>query len=293
MTPATFETLIMKLREFWRQQGCTELCGYDLPMGAGTYHPATVFGVLGADPRSLCYVQPSRRPQDGRYGESSNRMYQHHQFQVMLKPAPEDAQKLAYQSLEYVGIDIKAHDIKFIENNWESPVLGASGVGWEVWCDGMEILQYTYFERMGGLQLPTIPVEYAYGLERIVLILADSQDIGKTQWSSGVSYDAVRFDHECALSRYSFEDLNLERSRAKLASQCVECRELIEKQNWLAAYEAFLLGVHEFNVLHAYGALGQTERAELVLQLHELAGRCCELYLEAHVARGRIEFAQQ
>jgi glycyl-tRNA synthetase alpha chain len=291
MTTTSFSSVIERLRSFWRTHGCAELCGYDMQMGAGTYHPATVFGVLDDLPRAFCYVQPSRRPQDGRYGESSNRLYQHHQFQVILKPAPQDAQILAYQSLIAVGLDVTVHDIKFIENNWESPVLGANGVGWEVWCDGMEILQYTYFEKMGGIQLATTPVEYAYGLERLSLILNASDSIMSTSWDGGLSYRDVRFDHEQGMSRYTFEHLDIKRARTRLDMQFMEVQELLKHDDWLAAYEALLVAVHEFNVLHGHGALGQAERANLVLECRGLAARCCAIYLKGRIQKDATENA--
>lgn len=276
----TFCSIVDALLAFWRQYGCAQLYPYSgVGVGAGTYHPATVFGVLGSDPRSVCYVQPSQRPQDGRYGKQGNRVYQHHQFQVVLKPSPEDAQRLVYDSLAAIGIGSK-HDIRFIENNWESPVLGANGVGWEVWCDGMEILQYTYFQQMGGVKLETTPVEYAYGLERIALILCDAADIMDLPWSKGTAYKDVYYDAEYNNSLYTFRQLNVEESRKNFRKHADACQKLLERENWYVAYEMLLRAVYEFNLLHGYGALGVAERADMVLQLRTLTGKCCAKYLE-------------
>ena len=256
----TFCRIVDKLSSFWRDYGCAKLYPYNcVSVGAGTYHPATVFGVFGANPMSICYVQPSQRPQDGRYGKQGNRVYQHHQFQVVLKPSPSDAQKLVYDSLAAIGIDSK-HDIRFIENNWESPVLGANGVGWEVWCDGMEILQYTYFQKMGGIKLESAPIEYAYGLERIALILCDTADIMNVQWSDNMTYADMRQDAEYCNSLHTFEHLNVANSRQNFAGYLSSCEDLLSKNNWYVAYEMMLKATHEFNLLHGYGSLGTAER---------------------------------
>lgn len=278
----TFCSIVDALSAFWRKHGCASLYPYSsVSVGAGTYHPATVFGVLNAKPMSICYVQPSQRPQDGRYGKQGNRIYQHHQFQVVLKPSPADAQKLVYDSLTAIGIDEK-HDIRFIENNWESPVLGANGVGWEVWCDGMEILQYTYFQKMGGIRLESTPIEYAYGLERIALILCDTADIMSMQWSENATYKDVYGDSEYYNSLHTFEHLDAEKSRQNFMDYAGACEALLAKGNWYAAYEMFLKATHEFNLLHGYGALGVAERASMVLQLRTLTGKCCVQYLEVN-----------
>ena len=276
MSTPTFCEITKKLADFWCQHGCDQLYPHTSNVGAGTYHPATVFGVLGDDPRSICYVQPSQRPQDGRYGQPGNRVYQHHQFQVVLKPFPSNAQQLAYQSLRAIGID-NTHDIRFIENNWESPVLGANGIGWEVWCDGMEILQYTYFQKMGGIQLTTIPVEYAYGLERVALILAAQSDIMELQWDK-TQYKDLHYASEHHNSAHTFKHLDVPRTRNRFADYLLECEHLLTYNNWYAAYEMLLQAVHQFNLLHGYGALGVAERADMILKLRTLTGQCCTLF---------------
>jgi glycyl-tRNA synthetase alpha chain len=271
------------LADFWDKHGCDQLYPHTCNIGAGTYHPATVFGVLGDDSRSFYYVQPSQRPQDGRYGQAGNRVYQHHQFQVVLKPFPDNAQQLAYHSLRAIGID-NTHDIRFVENNWESPVLGANGIGWEVWCDGMEILQYTYFQKMGGIELTTIPIEYAYGLERIALILANQSNIMDLQWSNA-QYKDVHYHAEYYNSLHTFEHLDVSRTRDRFTSYLVDCEHLLLHDNWYAAYEMLLQAVHQFNLLHGYGALGVAERADMILKLRTLTGKCCVEYQTCALSR--------
>ena len=277
---AIFTQLQLSLSEFWLSYGATQLCSYDMPVGAGTYHPATVFGVLGKKPMSIFYIQPSRRPQDGRYGESANRLYQHHQFQVVLKPTPTHAQTLVYQSLEHIGISPAQHDIRFIENNWESPVLGANGVGWEVWCDGTEILQYTYFQRMGGQDLEITPIEYAYGLERLALILNRYDHIMNIPWSLHFSYGDIRKQQEYDHSVHTFQGISPNQIRGSINQSLENCHNLLNLNAVYAAYDTFLHAVHNFNLIHGYGALGVAERADLVLKLRTIANLCCKRFVE-------------
>lgn len=267
--PKNFCEIIDVLRDFWGGQQCSFLMSHDVPSGAGTYHPATFFGALQQDTR-ISYVSPSRRPQDGRYGESPNRMYQHHQFQVLLRPSPEFSQELVYHSFARLGID-KKYDIRFVDNNWESPVLGASGVGWEVWVNGLEVLQYTYFQKIGGIELNPTAVEYAYGLERLALIVNDSEDVMKVMWDRNLSYGEIRKLIERQQSAYTFESTDIPKARERMCSFMQEAVTLVGQKLHYPAYENFLFGVHEFNKLHACGALGVGERANMVLELRQIA----------------------
>jgi len=276
----SFVELQNRMQEFWSRHNAVYLLPYSGFVGAGTYHPATVFGALGDSHTSVCYIQPSCRPQDGRYGDSFNRMYQHHQFQVFLKPAPKDAQKLLYDCLDFIGIDTSVHDIRFIENNWESPVLGANGVGWEIWCDGTEVCQYTYFQKIGNKNLTVMPIEYAFGMERLLTILNHSQHIMDIPWSHSVKYRDVRYQEENEYSEYVFK--HIKQKDKDMSESFAEVNRLLGLQLVCAAYDVFLTMVHRFNLLHGFGALGVAERAQLVLELRKIANRCCDVYLERY-----------
>ena len=274
-----FQTLILTLQEYWRKQGCVLVQPYDIEVGAGTFAPPTFFGVLGPDPWKVGYVQPSRRPSDGRYGENPNRLYQHHQFQVIIKPAPSDIQDIYLNSLKALGIDFQSHDIRFVEDDWESPTLGASGLGWEVWCDGLEITQFTYFQQMGGFELEPVPVELTYGLERIAMFLQEVDNVFDLEWAAGVSYSKMRKKQEYEFSRYSFEEVPVEEYRDLFSRFEEESTAIVQAGLVYPAYELVLKCSHIFNLLDARGAISVSERANYIGRIRRLAKGCAEIYL--------------
>ncbi len=276
-----FQTLITTLNEFWRRRGCLLLQPYDSEVGAGTFAPATFFGVLGGQPWSVVYIQPSRRPSDGRYGENPNRLYQHNQCQVIIKPAPEKIQDIYLQSLFRLGIDPRRHDIRFVEDDWESPTLGASGLGWEVWCDGLEITQFTYFQQMGGLELDPVAVELTYGLERIAMFLQGEENVFRLAWAPGVDYGTIRRRHEFEFSRYSFEEADLDLWRDFFDRSERECLSLLERDLCFPAYDFVLKASHAFNILDSRGAISVSERANYIGRIRALAKGCATAYLQA------------
>ena len=270
----TLQDLILKLSDYWAAQGCLIQQPLDIEMGAGTMHPETFLRVLGPQPWNVAYVQPSRRPADGRFGENPNRLFKHHQFQVILKPAPDDIQDLYLQSLEACGIDLRAHDVRFEEDNWESPTLGAWGIGWQVLYDGLEITQFTYFQQAGGIDLSPISAEITYGLERIAMYLQDVEDVYELAWSGDIRYGSVRHEEEYQLSRYSFELADVELHRRLFESYLDEAWRLLgreERRTALAAYDWCLKSSHAFNVLDARGAVSVSERAGMILRIRKLA----------------------
>jgi len=275
-----FQTLILKLQEYWREQGCVLVQPYDLEVGAGTFAPPTFFGVLGPEPWKVGYVQPSRRPSDGRYGENPNRLYQHHQYQVILKPAPEKIQDIYLNSLKTLGIDFQRHDIRFVEDDWESPTLGASGLGWEVWCDGLEITQFTYFQQMGGFELDPVPVELTYGLERIAIFLQGVENVFDLEWAPGVSYREMRKRQEYEFSRYSFEEVPVDEYRDLFTRFEKESTDILPAGLVYPAYELVLKCSHIFNLLDARGAISVSERANYIGRIRRLAKGCAELYTQ-------------
>jgi glycyl-tRNA synthetase alpha chain len=274
----TFQQLIFKLTEFWASRGCLIQQPHDVEMGAGTMHAETFLRVLGPAPWSVAYVQPSRRPADGRFGENPNRLYKHHQFQVILKPAPDEVQQLYLQSLEAVGIDLGAHDVRFEEDNWESPTLGAWGIGWQVMYDGLEITQFTYFQQAGGLDLSPISAELTYGLERIAMTLQGVDNVYDLQWGPGVKYRDVRHRDEVEQSKYSFGQVE-GLSAADFARQHREwfdeyhalARKLLDAGLVLPALDYTLKSSHIFNVLDASGGIGVAERTAYILRVRQLA----------------------
>jgi len=273
----TFQDLIFKLSEFWASQGCLLQQPLDTEIGAGTMHPETFLRVLGPAPWSVAYVQPSRRPADGRFGENPNRLFKHHQFQVILKPAPDEVQALYLQSLEACGIDLRAHDVRFEEDNWESPTLGAWGIGWQVLFDGLEITQFTYFQQAGGLDLAPISVELTYGLERLAMSLQGVDNVYDLEWTSGVKYRDVRHRDEVEQSKYVFGQVEM--PRAEFAQQHRRWfdeyyafgQTLLSSGLVLPALEYCLKCSHAFNVLDASGSIGVTERAAYILKVRQLA----------------------
>jgi glycyl-tRNA synthetase alpha chain len=301
----TFQELILKLMHFWDRHGCVLQQPYDTEVGAGTMHPETFLRVLGSSPYRVAYVQPSRRPADGRYGENPNRLYKHFQYQVVLKPSPADIQDIYLRSLEAIGIDLRAHDIRFEEDNWESPTLGAWGIGWQVLLDGLEITQFTYFQQSGGIDLDPISVEITYGLERICAFLQDVESVYEIRWTRDKTYGEIRLAEEQQLSEYSFARSDAKALRAEFELHEKEAKELLD--GWkhlapdagatrspdvgaptkervrfplLAAYDHCLKCSHLFNLMDARGVISTTERAALMQRVRTLACRTAAAYLE-------------
>jgi glycyl-tRNA synthetase alpha chain len=281
-----FQDLILKLQSYWAGRGCILAQGYDLEVGAGTMNPATYLRVLGPEPWSVAYVEPSRRPADGRFGENPNRLYQHHQFQVILKPNPPDVQELYLGSLEAIGIDPRAHDIRFVEDDWESPTLGAWGLGWEVWCDGMEITQYTYFQQAGGFEVKPVAAELTYGLERIAMYLQDVENVFDVEWVKGVRYREVFHRNEVEMSEYSFRASDPKMLFTLFDMYEAECKRLLPLGLPLPAYDQCLKCSHTFNNLDARGAISVTERAAYIGRVRALAHGCARGYLDSREALG-------
>ena len=281
----TLQDLILKLSEFWAAHGCLIQQPLDLEVGAGTSHPETVLRVLGPRHWSVAYVQPSRRPDDGRFGENPNRLFKHHQFQVILKPSPDDVQHTYLQSLEACGIDPRQHDIRFEEDNWESPTLGAWGIGWQVMLDGLEITQFTYFQQMGGVDLVPVSVELTYGLERIAMALQRVDSVFELQWAPGVTYGEVRLQDEIEQSKYSFGLVDMPRDeffalhRDLFDRYYGFARVLLRSGLILPALEHCLKCSHLFNILDASGGLGVTERTAYILKVRQLAVAIAEAYV--------------
>jgi glycyl-tRNA synthetase alpha chain len=270
----TLQEIVFALERFWSERGCLVHQPWDAEVGAGTMHPETFFRVLGPKPWKVAYVQPSRRPADGRYGENPNRLYKHEQLQVILKPPPSDIQDVYLQSLLALGIDPAAHDVRFEEDNWESPTLGAWGIGWQVLLDGQEITQFTYFQQAGGIELAPISGEITYGLERIGMYLQDVEDVYQLRWSSDTLYGDVRKEEEFELSRYSFELADPDLHRRLFESYLAEGWRVLKTpggRTTLPAYDWCLKSSHAFNVLDARGAISVTERAGMILSIRKLA----------------------
>ncbi len=275
----TFQDLIHRLSEYWAAQDCVIQQPYDTEVGAGTMHPDTFLKVLDERPWRVAYVQPSRRPADARYGENPFRLGKHYQYQVILKPAPLDVQSVYVRSLEAIGIDLKVHDLRFEEDNWEAPTLGAWGLGWQVMLDGMEITQFTYFQQVGGRELSPISAEITYGLERIAMFLGRHQSVYDVQWVSGTPYGEVRHRDELESSHYYFEIADVAFLEAQFAGYEAEARRCIDAGMALPAYECALKCSHLFNVLDARGAVSATERVALIKRVRDLAVACADTYL--------------
>lgn len=280
--PLTFQELILNLQKFWAEHGCILQQPYDLEVGAGTMAPETFLRVLGPKPYSVAYVQPSRRPADGRYGDNPNRLYKHTQLQVILKPPPENVQQLYLESLAAVGIDLRQHDIKFEEDNWESPTLGAWGIGWQVMLDGLEITQFTYFQQCGGVDLDPISAELTYGLERIAAFLQDVDSVYDIAWAPGVKYSDVRHAEEKQFSIYNFESADVEKTWEHLRLYEAECKALLAKDGSpvLSAFDLCLKCSHLFNILDSRGAISVTERVGVIARIRNLAVGVAKAYLE-------------
>ena len=268
----SFQDIIMNLQKFWGKYGCIILQPYDIEVGAGTFHPATTLRSLGPKPWKAAYVQPSRRPTDGRYGENPNRLQHYYQFQVIIKPSPKDIKQTYLKSLASIGIDTKKHDIRFVEDDWESPTLGAAGLGWEVWCDGMEVTQFTYFQQMTGIECKPVPVELTYGLERLCMFVQGKKNVYDLDWNNeGVKYKEVFFQAEKEFSAYNFEFANTETLLKSFEFAESECKALLEKKLALPAYDQCLKASHVFNLLDARGVIGVAERTGYINRIRELA----------------------
>ena len=276
----TFQQLIRTLDLFWERHGCHIVQPYDMEMGAGTFHPATFFGALGPHPVRVGYVQPSRRPTDGRYGDNPLRMQRYYQYQVLLKPSPDNVQRLYLESLRACGLKLEDHDIRFVQDDWESPTLGAWGLGWEVWLDSLEVTQFTYFQQVGGINLEPIACEITYGLERIAMYAQQTPDVYTLAYGPDVTYGALHLANEREGSRYNFELADIP-AHEELFKRCeADAKRLLEAHALLPAYEQLLKCSHTFNLLDARGAISQSDRPRFVLRIRGLAKRCAELYLE-------------
>src|SRR5690554_5218532 len=281
----SFQGLILTLQRFWADQGCVVLQPYDMEVGAGTFHPATTLRALGPRPWKAAYVQPSRRPADGRYGENPNRLQHYYQFQVILKPSPADLQDLYLESLYAIGIDPALHDIRFVEDDWESPTLGAWGLGWEVWCDGMEVTQFTYFQQVGGIDCNPVPVELTYGLERLAMYVQGIDRVYDLDWDGvpleqgGKSYGDVFLQAEREFSAFNFEHAGTERLLRHFQDAERECHHLLEQRLPLPAYDNCLKASHLFNLLDARGVISVTERQAYIARVRALAKACCECWV--------------
>ncbi len=276
----TFQDLVLGLERYWAARGCVIAQPYDLEVGAGTMHPATFLRALGPEPWRVAYVQPSRRPADGRYGQNPNRLYQHHQYQVILKPSPDDVQDAYLRSLRALGIELRDHDLRFLEDDWADQTLGASGVGWQVFLDGQEISQFTYFQQAGGLELPAIPVELTYGLERIAQFVLRKDNVFDLEWAPGITYGEIRREDEFEHSTFAFETADVDMLRHTFAAAEAEAGRLLDAGLTVPAYEHVLRCSHTFNLLDARGAVGVAERASLMARCRVLARRCAEQYLK-------------
>ena len=278
----TFQDTILNLQKYWARQGCVILQPYDLEVGAGTFHPATTLRSLGEKPWKTAYVQPSRRPSDGRYGDNPNRLQHYYQFQVLIKPSPKNIKKLYLNSISSIGINYKDHDIRFVEDDWESPTLGAAGLGWEVWCDGMEITQFTYFQQMAGLECKPISVEVTYGLERLCMFIQNKKSVFDLEWNNdGILYRDVFQQSEKEYSAYNFEYANTDNLFKIFDIFEYEAKSLTEKKISLPAYDQCLKASHVFNILDARGVISVAQRAEYITRIRNLTKDIGKVWLES------------
>jgi glycyl-tRNA synthetase alpha chain len=289
-TPNTFQELILRLQQYWAEQGCVLLQPYDMEVGAGTFHPATFLRAIGPEPWSAAYVQPARRPTDGRYGENPNRLQHYYQFQVVLKPSPDNIQELYLDSLKMLGIDTQIHDVRFVEDNWESPTLGAWGLGWEIWLNGMEVTQFTYFQQVGGLECRPVTGEITYGLERIAMYLQGVKSVYDLVWSDGpmgkVTYGDVFLQNEVEMSEYNFDHAHVESLFTTFDTCERESEKMIEAGLPLPAYELVLKASHTFNLLDARKAISVTERQRFILRVRTLARAVAQAYYNRRESLG-------
>jgi glycyl-tRNA synthetase alpha chain len=282
----SFQQLILRLNDFWDRQGCVLLQPYDMEVGAGTFHTATFLRAIGPEPWNAAYVQPSRRPKDGRYGENPNRLQHYYQYQVVLKPSPADIQERYLQSLFALGIEPREHDIRFVEDDWESPTLGAWGLGWEVWLDGMEVTQFTYFQQVGALDCKPVLGEITYGLERLAMYLQNKDNVFDLVWTPGITYRDVYHQNEVEQSRYNFELANVETLFRHFTDYEAEAKRLVEAQCVLPAYERVMKASHTFNLLDARGAISVTERQAYIGRVRALASGVAKAYYESRERLG-------
>jgi len=289
-SPATFQDLILALQQFWSEQGCVILQPLDMEVGAGTFHPATFLRAIGPETWNAAYVQPSRRPKDGRYGENPNRLQHYYQYQVVMKPSPDDIQERYIDSLRHLGIEPSVHDIRFVEDNWESPTLGAWGLGWEVWLNGMEVTQFTYFQQVGGLECYPVTGEITYGIERIAMYLQGVDSVYDLIWAHGpqgvVTYGDVFLQNEVEMSRFNFEEADVPFLFSCFDKYESECARLIEARLPLPAYEQVLKASHTFNLLDARHAISVTERQRFILRVRALARAVAQSYYDMRKAMG-------
>ena len=280
----SFQDTILNLQKYWSKKGCVILQPYDLEVGAGTFHPATTLRSLGPKPWKTAYVQPSRRPTDGRYGDNPNRLQHYYQFQVLIKPSPKEIKKLYLNSLTAIGIDHKDHDVRFVEDDWESPTLGAAGLGWEVWCDGMEVTQFTYFQQMAGLECNPISVEITYGLERLCMFIQNKKNVFDLAWNNeGILYRDVFHQSEKEFSAYNFDYANTENLFKIFDMYENEAKSLIEMKISLPAYDQCLKASHIFNVLDARGAISVAQRAEYIGRIREITKSAAKIWIDTQI----------
>lgn len=282
----TFQQLILRLNDFWDRQGCVLLQPYDMEVGAGTFHTATFLRAIGPEPWRAAYVQPSRRPKDGRYGENPNRLQHYYQYQVVLKPSPSNIQTLYLDSLVAIGVDPNAHDIRFVEDDWESPTLGAWGLGWEVWLDGMEVTQFTYFQEVGSLACKPVLGEITYGLERLAMYLQNRESVYDLTWTEGISYGDVYHQNEVEQSKYNFEHANVDLLLRLFADFEAEATRLIKADLALPGYEMVMKCSHTFNLLDARGAISVTERAAYIGRVRTLSRLVAQAYYDSRESLG-------
>lgn len=285
----SFQDLILTLQRFWADQGCAVLQPYDMEMGAGTFHTATTLRALGPKTWNAAYVQPSRRPKDGRYGENPNRLQHYYQFQVIMKPSPDNIQELYLKSLEALGINLNEHDIRFVEDDWESPTLGAWGLGWEVWCDGMEVTQFTYFQQVGGIDCNPVSAEITYGLERLTMYIQELENVYDIDWNGAkgdrkITYGDVFLQNEKEFSAYNLEFADTDKLLRHFNDAENECKKMLELNLPLPAYDQCIKASHNFNLLDARGVIGVTERASYIGRVRALAKACCEAWLNSQEA---------
>lgn len=276
----TFQQIILTLQKFWSSRGCVLEQPYDVEKGAGTMNPATFLRTIGPEPWNVAYVEPSRRPDDGRYGDNPNRLFQHHQFQVIMKPSPDNIQETYLESLKELGINPEEHDIRFVEDNWESPTLGAWGIGWEVWLDGMEITQFTYFQQIGGIDTHPVSVEITYGLERIAMYIQQKDNVYDLGWTDGVTYGDIWHENEYEQSVYSYELSDHDMLFKLFDMYEAEATRIIKLGYVLPAYDYVLKSSHTFNLLDAAGAISLSERTEYIARVRKLSRMCAKAYLK-------------
>ncbi len=292
-TPLSFQDMILRLHQYWSERGCVILQPYDMRMGAGTFHPATTLRSLGPEPWNAAFVQPSRRPTDGRYGENPNRLQHYYQYQVILKPSPPDLQQLYLGSLAAIGVDMSVHDIRFVEDDWESPTLGAWGLGWEVWCDGMEVTQFTYFQQMGGYDCKPVAGELTYGLERLAMYIQNVDNVYDLRFNDeGVSYGDVFLENEREMSTWNFEVADTDALFDLFRKAAAECENALAAKLPIAAYEQAIEASHIFNLLNARGVISVAERQAYIGRVRDLAKASCAAWIEKNTPAWQAKYPE-